>query len=402
MRPARTPIIYALVLVLVLTSGAGGLSGSGLAPEPSGPSPTPGNVTQPIPNTAAYLAIKDGFINETTTDAVTLDVGGSLAFGTNDLDGEFQSEQFEAAYDQANSSEKETMKNNALNRSEQKLNALKQRQRDAISAYNNGEISTQTFLRRLVLISSEANQVDKFVIRITDGSGGEFQKELEPLRGPVRSLLQNTFQGDRNAPNRYFVRTTDHGVVLATINKDQYVREAFLSGARTVPSPDGIKNMSMAIAIAQERYPHVGNEDKKVEQRGDIFGLEYTHSHGNLTTFLDENSGKVFYEKQYKQISSELTADPNSTTNEFTMTVWTTHEGGPLIVKLTESEHGTSRNGTVAVGNETVGETGETGEAGILYTLQPAGETVINATVKGESVTMTIGSESTESEPTPP
>lgn len=400
MRSARLPVIYALVLVLVLTSGAGGLNGSQLAPEPAGPSPTPGSVTQPINETAAILAINSSYINETTTEAVTLDVGGSLALGTSDLDGEFQSEWFVAAYGQANSSEREPITNNALNRSEQKLKTLKDRQKVAIAAYNNDEISTQTFLRRLALIASDANEVNVFVETINEVAERSnievIQHELETLNGPVRSLLQNTLQGDRDAPTRYFVRTTDHGVVLATIHDGSYHREAFLSGARSIPIPNGINDTPMAIRTAKERYPYVGDSGFNALGPGDFFRLYSTYPHGNLTTFLDKNSGKIFYEKQNKQISSDRTAGKQSTTGAFTMTVWTTHEGGPLIVELTKAENDDTLNGSIAIGNDTIGVTGD----GKLYMLQPAGETKITASVDGQSVSMTIGNNSTKSRPT--
>lgn len=389
MRSPRLLVVCALILAPV--------TGIPLSTAPNAPPPapgvnskSPGTVKQPINDSVSHLAITSGQINSTTIETTTLDISSSVVSDGSRFQRTYRIHRFDAAYE--NASNKQAVVDAALNQSENRIATLQKRQKEAINEYND-DMSTQTFLRKLAFITAEAEQTSVFVEHVgkkTNSNRATYLRgDLNSFTGPVRTRIRSALQGDPDAPKRYFVRTTSQGIVLGAIDDGQYVRETYLSGARTGSNNSTSPSFEEARKKFERSYPSIDSYDARTIRTLDShYVYKLPHSYGQLTTKVDRTSGEIFYEKQTVSISDERTvAGPQNTNGPFALTTRVTYPGGYMIVRLTDPENDETVNGTITVGNETVGTT----EDGELAMLQPPNGTTINATVDTETVSVTLG-----------
>jgi hypothetical protein len=411
MRAFRVVIVTALILISIVAVPA---IGAPMTKEPSQPvtapgapssSGSPGTIKHPIKNATAYLAINDSQINTTTIDTVTLDAGGVVVIGTREIVRTVNTEKFEAAI--RNASDKRAVIDAALDRAANRTDELRARQTAAIEAYNNDELSTQAFLRELAIIDEKASQQRTYIdnvrdsIRLLDDDrrsvGNRVRyllRELNMLTGPVRTNIQSALRGDSSGPQRYFVRTSARGVVLATIGEHKYLREVYLPGARTVPNTTGFKNIGQASDFVEKSYSVAKNRSDSAEKAYEEHGLywfkHYTSTGEKLAISVNKSSGKVFHEVQVKFLDDDGTVQgPTNKSEQYILTTRITHPGGYMRIQVSNRSNGDNRNGTVSINNETIGFTGEEEEG--LYILQPAKPTTINVTINGETLSVTTG-----------
>jgi hypothetical protein len=404
-------VILVIVLVLVPITAVSSI-GAPAAENPSRPvstpsaaaSGSPGTISRSPNNSTSYLAIKQSRINNTTIDTVSLDVGGSVVINTREIVRTVNVKQFHTAIQ--NASNKQAVVDAALDRAANRTAALRARQTAAIMAYNNGELSTEGLLRELAIIAEKATQLRTYVGEVgsVSGSAGRrvsyLQAEFATLLGPVRTRIQAALRGNSSYPQRYFVQTSARGVVLATIDDGTYVREVYLAGARTAPNSTGLSS-SEARNLAEEKlYPVAANwSGSRFYTSGRSYRVLFENAYNNIKIYIDKSSGKVFHEKQVITTENENTADgPENVNGQYALSTRVTHPGGYMYVRLTTSKNGTERNGTISIGNKTIGVTGEDGE---LLLLQPYKPTTITASVHGETVSVTVGNTS-QAKSTPP
>jgi hypothetical protein len=405
-------VILAIVLILAPITAVPSI-GAPEAEDPSRPvstpsaaaSGSPGTIKQPFNNSTSHLAIKQSRINNTTTDTVSLDVGGSVVIDTREIVRTVNVEQFHATIQ--NASNKQAAVDTALDRAANRTDALRERQTTAIRAYNKGKLSTEGLLRELAIIAEKATQLRTYVGEVgsVSKSAGSrvtyLQAELATLIGPVRTRIQSALRGNSSYPQRYSVQTSAQGVVLSTIDDETYVREVYLTGARTVPNSTGL-SPSEARTLAEEKlYPVAANwSGSEFHTSGrDFYRVAFYNLYNNIKLYIDKSSGKVFHEKQVIAINEDNTADgPENVSGQYALSTRVTYPGGYMRVRLTNSENGSERNGTISIGNKTIGVTGKDGK---LYMLQPRKPATITATVHGETVSVTVGNES-QAESTPP
>jgi hypothetical protein len=405
-------VILVIVLVLVPITAVPSI-GAPAAEDSSRPvstpgaavSGSPGTIKQPSNNSTSYLAIKQNRINNTAIDTVSLDVGGSVVISTREIVRTVNVKQFHATVQ--NASNKQAVVDAALDQAANRTTALRARQTAAIRAYNNGDLSTEGLLRELAIIGKKATELRTYVGEIgsVSRSAGSrvtyLQAELATLLGPVRTRIQAALRGNSSYPQRYFVQTSAQGVVLATIDERTYVREVYLTGARTVPNSTGLSPSEARSLVKNELYPVATNWTRFVTyttERG-LYRFRFDDTLGHITVNMNGSSGKIFYGERVITIDEENTADgPTNTSGQYALSTRVTYPGGYMRVLLTNRENGDKRNGTISIGNRTIGVTGEDGT---LLLLQPREPTTITASVHGETVSVTVGNES-QAESTPP
>lgn len=356
----------------------------------------PGTIKRPVNDSVSHLAIKSGQINNTTIETAVLDISGSITIDESELRRTYRIKRFDVAYENASNSQR--VVDTALGRAANRTAELQERQKNAIEDYNTGVLSTQAFLRELAAITAEANQTKVLVKHIgretTDNRVKKLKGELDLFTGPVRTRITSALQGDPDAPKRYFVRTSSQGVVLATIDDGQYVREANLAGGRTGQNTTGSIDDHEVINIINESYPSSREYGIELSGFGGHYMYNFDHSYGTLTTYVDSSSGEIFYEHQTATISDDHTVrGPQNVSGPIALTTNTTYAGGYMYVSLTKPENGTPVNGTIMVDNETVGTT-DTAENDELYLLQPANGTTITGIVGNKTVSITLGTTS--------
>ncbi|PSQ44306.1 hypothetical protein BRD14_01490 [Halobacteriales archaeon SW_5_68_122] len=105
-----------------------------------------------------------------------------------------------------------------------------------------------------------------------------------------------------------------------------------------------------------------------------------------MRPYLDGGTGRVVGETQRNRVEQLPTTTVNETSgsSDLRVQVETTHPGGPLGVTVVDNLTGDRLDAAVVVDGDPVGSTG--GER--LWTVAPRGETMINATHQGETITV--------------
>ena len=379
----------------------------------------------PATETTSYLRVAPDALETAAYNGATIDVSGTIALETQQLDGRFRQEVLRQRLSDTESvaARHEQIEATAA-RIDERIAALHDRQATTITAYNNGSLSGGAFIRDLARIGAAADRLETAVEQLQrraesvprstiDGTSvinwaQNRQFELAPFGGPVRDRIaaalrgENTVPVDADVPSGVarigptreerleplwvYAETTADGVVLATVDDGQYYREAYLPGERnttagSVENNTDVRNRRAALYPWAEN--NSGSKGQRNVQQVGISRFRFSHDHGRLTAYLDQNTSQVFVEHQQKTLTRLPTAAPVTTTAaNRRLVVNRTHPTGPLEVFLT-TESGNRLDGTVTVENRTVGETGPDGR---LWTVAPRGNVTVTARVNGSTM----------------
>jgi hypothetical protein len=283
-----------------------------------------------------------------------------------------------------------------------RITSLRNQERALRTDYVNRELDSEAFVRRLAriharvallratlqTIGASSEEIPQFSIRsrlrLLDAT-------LFGFEGPVRDRALATYRGEAPPP-RLFVQASDRGAVLAAIEEDRYVREAYRADHRDPDSVSGI-SLSEAAERTSELYPRAYNASVSIRTgisglSGGLFRIDIELREGSIRAFLDGTTGEVFFEIQERQldlIGSRPTAV--GTANGTQLSVARSYPGGPLEIAVTDNETGEPVRAEVLVGESTF----ETGSDGVVWTLAPASVTVdVRAVRPSGNVTITV------------
>lgn len=411
MRSSRLLVVWVVVLIALAV-----IPSSTIAPAPVSSDTqqdNPGTIEHAVGGDLSHLAINDS-IERNDTVTVSQDVGSAVSLDTTKFKQEYEYKRIEAAHE--NASDEAAFATDELNDVETRTDELRKRQNDTIRAYNDGELSSEAFLRELALISTEAQRTQVLADYLTDYTdvenesieeqANDINQELNMFQGPVRNRIKSSLNGDPAAPDEFFVRTTTDGVVLATIDdsgeEETYIREAYLDNARSESEGTNDLGEDYMMDKVDRLYPEVGGDYRKGKMgtntlyRYDLYPPEYVSGDdGRIRQYVDRESGNIVFERQRITINADRTIehDPQKTQDEqLALTRATTFPGGYMYVRLTHPEEGEPRNGTISVDGEPVDTTDE--EA--LLMLQPPNGSTITGTVGNDNVSITVGNESSQ------
>jgi len=410
---AVTVLAVSVPAVSLATTGPDGVA---QAPENESSAVPPARASAPVievQNTTSYLALPNDEVATSGYGRAGLDVAGAVAADTGQLSARYLETSAFVAFEESQSATERTAAlrratATVANRSE----ALQQRQRAAIRAYNSGSITTATFVRRLAVIDARAARLERVIDRIrrdaiqTRGYSppnalrirlDNLRAELQVLQGPVRSLAEQSIAGQRRADALYVETATD-SVVLATTDGDRYVREGYLDSAYIPGNVDQFAQsdqyrISQAYDRAGAIYPWAF-ENVITQPSADGFGnssiylVNIDHAHGQLTSYIDGATTDVFHESQEKRLSVlPVATNVTNSTDTLSIQVHVTHDSGPTKVHVYRSG-GTGADAQVSVNDQVVGRTGSDGQ---LWTIDPnGGATVVATTSTGERISVEI------------
>jgi hypothetical protein len=299
---------------------------------------------------------------------------------------------------------------------EAKQEALDRRQDTAIRQYARGEISAAAFLRTRLVVHAEASELletldsiasapdtapdyslsDSLTIRLRSIDG-----ELRTLTGPIGTELQSGLTTSTGAP--IYLEASGDGYMLATVTDDQYVRETRLDGARDADLADEFLSTAAndgnpdtdQLDVADERaamlYPWLYERQRPsftYYGTSGIYELTANHPNGELTAYLDGGTTDVFYEKQFRDLSSVRTTDTERNVNgTLRVTVQRSSETGPLLVSAANNETSATVDGTVSIDGQPVGSTGSDG---VLWTVEPRGNYTVTVADGSSRTTVTV------------
>ena len=374
-------------------------------------------------NTTAYLAIESGGVERARFGAASIDAGGTAALDAAEFEARYSYlsvvETFTAAETTA---QREVAVELALERLDGRVAALERREREALAAFNAGDMTTRTYLRELAVIDTRADGLSRSLAQLYEFSNSMRDPPVAPeriaglkarlvgLRGPVRDRTADAMRGTTE-PIRVFVETSKTAVVLATVTGSefnrQYVREVYLPAAR---NPDGVDrfridggyDLEAARERASELYPwtfeNAGPTSTGIEAgepylyRVGVYSVSVDHPHGtaargDLVTYIDGATGEVFREVQFKDISEIPTTESRVNRSDgIHLAVNRTHAGGPLSVHARSNVTGEPVEATVFVDGEPVGTSGSDGR---FWTVAP--REAFTVTVRSEGHNVTVG-----------
>lgn len=394
--PMRALPVIAVVLLLCVTPVTGGVTPTVAIDAAAAPNafgvvtsvPTPQTDADSAPADATslrVLSLPASATVRTDRHATRPDLGASLGLAVADTDGALRTEttvERVQSADAAAARERRILA--AIDRVARAEADLGDRQAAAVDAHATGALSTRALLDELLAVATLAREYDRRLERLdglareTPGFSApprldELQLRLETYRGPVRSAALATARGERPTTTIRVASTTD-GVVLATIDDDQYLRESLRRDR--LDRDGGTVSSEAAIALATDRYP-----ETTALRQPDAFGagavqrVTVPHDRGRLRAFVSGGTTAVFAEHQRIDLEAfRGDATVSTTADGFAVDVHRSYPGGPVAVTVRDESTGEPLEGvtvTRSVGDGDSRPIGETDGDGVVRTLSP-------------------------------
>jgi hypothetical protein len=349
---------------------------------------TSGQVDEPTngANQTRVLVVPDTAVQRTEIDGATLNLGPATQFNDNVSAVEIQTaavvEYIRAAEDDSERSRRIIQASSTV---ETEIITLRDRQQEAIEAFNDGELSPEAFVVELATISAKADALEQRMMRLTDlaeeidgfslSRPTEIQYELRTFGGPVRERAVDAIRGT-DEPTLFFLTTGPEGYELATVDNGSYYREAY-RGAEFSGNTDATMSPDEAVDVVEASYPDIFRlGDPSATTSGTTNIVTVSGPGRSLTAFVDSGEEAVFKEYQriaLDQYDSEAVA--SNTINGINVTVNRTYPGGPLRISVTDAESGEPIDLAITLSQGQAERTaiGRTGEDGTLWTISPRG-----------------------------
>lgn len=341
---------------------------------------------------------------ETATVQVTptIDAGVAFASGDEAIRTDYRTFAFESTFADL---EDETNRTDAVvaevDRIEQRVADLRDREQAVVAAHADGEASDRAVLRTVATNYYEAQELQRALERIDDEVGDavdmddpvrDFSAELEVYTGPIRTDVATTVRGDDPSASLVAIESGADGLVLSTIDGDEYVREATRYDNRQPNYPDRVGSMQSARELAQELYPWAFETTSALSSTNhgfvQLYGVEApAHDHGELAVYVDGGTEAIYHERQTLDIDAVPieTTDTWGTAN-LTATLERPAGTAPATITVTDGNE-TPIDATIAVDDTVVGETGADGS---LRFVGPADGFELSVETESDSVNATV------------
>jgi hypothetical protein len=425
MRYALPSLLVALVVTATVTAGAPVVPGATTA-DPGSQVPAGVDATEPLAATAStatepivtlsngtsYLGIAAADRRRQAVGNATIDVAGTAAVESNRLHDQFLVSATLQAFESAdNASARTAVVRAAVGDLENRTTALQRDQQQAISRYNDRELSTDGLFRELAVVDERARELESFLgtlLEVTSQRHGYslpntlrsriHNARADPilLQGPVRRTVTTAMVGNGNAQS-LLVRTSEEGVVLAQVAGDEFYREAFLGAQRRSGQDQFADGSDFPPSVATDRartlYPWTFNNTitSGVIRYGQtsVYRIAIDHTQGTLTSYIDGTTTDAFREIQSNRLSAlPLDSSRERTGAELAIRAELTHGTGPVRVTVSNPATGAEVDAAIRVNGQFVGQTGADGR---LWTVHTGTATQINATTAdGRSVALSL------------
>lgn len=394
--------LRALALALLLTLGTVG--GVTMAATQQGPSMS----VQTVENTSNYFGANASDVDRSGEATTSLDVAATVSANAGEVRSTFTDVSLrQHKYPNADSDEaRRAVVRNGTDQLAQRVDVLEQKEMSTIDRYARGEISELDLFRTLASIDSEARELASTASWLQNranenGMSAESRRlaslriRLVALSGPVRTDIEDGLDG--TTTTRIYAETAGDGLILATTVQDDdgdyvYVREAYTPAIRNRRDSDRYEDQFIEVlGRLKDIYPWVNEGGPDIQssrigtQGARLYSIEYSHSHGSLTPYLDGGTGRVVRETQRLRVDRIPTERTQVTSDDgdLLITVESTYDSGPLGVSAVDNETGQPVNATVLVDGDRVGRTGDDR----LWTVDPRGGTNVTVVREDHSVT---------------
>ncbi|ELY53626.1 DUF7096 domain-containing protein [Natronolimnohabitans innermongolicus] len=268
-----------------------------------------------------------------------------------------------------------------LERLEDRVEELRERENDIVSDHADGEVTDDELLRALASSHAEAealkhalDRLDAQVGTAADVSGkadnlaDELTVYTDSLRGDIDAALRGADDENR-AAQPYLLETGEDGLVVATITDDEnFVREATRYDNRDPDGTEWITAMDEAREETRELYPWAFDTTDGTStirySEVQLFQVQATsHDQGYLSVYLDGSTEQVFHEHQTLDLNRvPLERAEEIVGEDVTAAIDHTADTAPASIVTVETDGGEPADTTVRVDGTVMGETGADGE----------------------------------------
>lgn len=334
---------------------------------------------------------------------VTVDVGASVAMEYQETQSEFKLHALEHELaGPASTSASGSLSETAATIEERAL-LLETREQQTRSEFLADEISTREYLREISFIASEAKLLEAFITDLEPlVENAENQEQISSqlgtangvikgLHGPVRGHIINQHRG-RLSPNRVFVSVESSGVVLSSIQGDEYERELYRAGDRSNGEPSDV-GLIEAVSQFQDEYPGVAQAESGMDigsvgaSDREIITFRIQLPEGEMLLFYEQSTEKFYYESSNWALD-RVELEPGLVTIEENTRIVVNQSfvGGPLRIAVQNNATDEAVPATIEIGDS---QTVRTGTAGTAWGIVPPGEYRITVqTDTGATVTI--------------
>ncbi len=306
-------------------------------------------------------------------------------------------------FDGATPDERREMLDNGHKQLKEQSDALEERERRAVRAHANGELSNAQLLQVLVrnhreaaVISEAFTELDERSDRVRDVSLpiDDERDKLEMHRTKIRSQLDTAYRyGESVGDNQIAIETSRDGFVISLVGEN-YIREATRFDNRDTSQSTQFEDILDAYDHARELYPWAYetvqspsfNEYTTVK----LYKIDNNHDQGHLEAYLDGGTGDIYREVQTLNVNElPISATRTERSEDLEMSLNQTAGNGPSQVTVTDAETGDPVSAMITIDGY---EVGETGEDGMLWFVSPAAPYELTADTGTDSINASVGS----------
>lgn len=396
---SRRRVLSAVLATLCLVALVGvvaGASGVAVLTDDSAsqaPQPAANGSASLQEKSISYLSPPPSAVDREAHYSTGLDVATAVTADVQRLRGNYTKLAFDQRRTSLDSPERQREYfNQTINRTVDRIVALDGDHAAAIEAYNEGDLSTGSFLREFLRIEIAADQQREFaeyvdLFQLEGTVPPAVDTEIVMLPDPVAADIETASrQGTGEAA--VYLQTSDDAVVLASAGQE-YLRQATLREERDPSLPDQFAGDDLITNVTdrmKELYPWarvVGFQSRS----GGLYRVELDHESTEVEVLLDGGTTNVFHEIQRVDTPSLPVSETITNTSAgHTVSVETTQPTGPMRVSVVDETSGQPQSATVYVDGNRVGPTGVDGRR---FVVQPVGSFELSVeTSSGETVTV--------------
>lgn len=319
---------------------------------------------------------------------VTVDVGASVAMEYQETQSEFKLHALEHELAGTASTSASGSLGETAAAIEERALLLETREQQTRSEFLADEISTREYLREISFIASEAKLLEAFITDLEPlVENAENQEQISAqlgtangvikgLYGPVRGHIINQHRG-RLSPNRVFVSVESSGVVLATIQGDEFERELYRAGDRSNGESSDV-GLIEAVSQFQDEYPGVAQAESGMDigsvgaSDREIITFRIQLPEGEMLLFYEQSTKKFYYESSNWALDRvELEPGLLMIEENTRIVVNQSFVGGPLRIAVQNNGTEEVVPATIDIGDS---QTVRTGTDGTAWGIVPPGE----------------------------
>lgn len=353
------------------------------------------------------------------------DFGFAVASQDDSIRTDYRTYTFENSFDDIENDTKRTEAVIAeLERVEDRIENLREREQEIVAAHADGEASEDEVLRVLARNYYEARELERALEdieeRVPEETEGleealavfhdrdegavelkdtrrDFTSELAVYTSPIRTEIGSILRGDETERSirTVSIESSQTGLVLSAVDSNEYLREATRYDNRDLDQIDQVETMATAQDLARDLYPWAFDTTSGISSTNHDLIKLYTvqataHDHGQLLVYVDGGTGDIYHERQTLDLGSVPIETTDSMSGEnVTATLERTPDTAPAAITVTKSDGQTPVDATIVVNGTEVGETDSNGE---LWFVPPTDGFEVTVKTDSQSLNASVAS----------